>query len=417
MGVTVIGGSAASGDSLGTHSNSTVTANSYQTCTLDLSTGNTFVLNDIYSFPTTQITTSNAPASGTLGKYDVFLPAPIGSFAAYDNTAYDSGTDAQVVERMYTLDVDLKINAGLTSLCSFFFTDNGKILHVLSGDNNQTIYQYDLTGVPYDFSYLINGTGIQQKSSAQLAGTSAVNQVTALTDRENAIYRLFHIDNNGNFFLFIDGNDIKKLNTTGPHSFTGPSFCTTLETFTPTNITDPDMAAITQDGKYLYCMDYTNDKVTNYILSNPFDLTSATYHSAATSITDIVPSYSQIQVPSSGERLVYNIYNTTDTSGGIYSRAMSTEHDLSTLGSAVKLTADNYAGRLNQFFDDETKIATTDIQTGQKFDVFSLNYIKPAIQFANNILPTEKLQQAMQKGKATKFSLVTADGGTTFTAY
>lgn len=416
MGVTVIGGSAASGDSLGTHSNSTETANSYQTCTLDLSTGNTFVLDDIYSFPTTQITTSNAPASGTLGKYDVFLPAPVGSFAAYDNTAYNSTTDAQVVERIYTLDVDQKISAGHTSLCSFFFTDNGKILHVLVGDNNQSIYQYDLTGAPYDLSYLINGTGIQHKSNSQLAGINA-NKVDALTDRENAIYRLFHIDNNGNFFLFIDGNDIKKLNTTGPHSFASAVFCTTLETFTPTNITDPDTAAITQDGKYLYCYDYTNDKVTNYILSNPFDLTSATYHSAATSITDLTPSTSQIQVPSSGERLVYNIYNTSGSSGGIYSRAMSTEHDLSTLGSAVKLTADNYASRLNQFFDDETKIATTDTQTGQKFDVFSLNYIKPAIQFANNILPTEKLQQTMQKGKATKFSLVTADGGTTFTAY
>lgn len=416
MGVTVIGGSAASGDSLGTHSNSTETANSYQTCTLDLSTGNTFVLDDIYSFPTTHITTSNAPASGTLGKYDVFLPAPVGSFAAYDNTAYDSGTDAQVVERLYTLDVDAKINAGLTSLCSFFFTDNGKILHVLNGDNNQSIYQYDLTGAPYDLSYLNNGSGIVQRSNAQLAGTNE-NQVSALTDRENAIYRLFHIDNNGNFFLFLDGSDVKKLNTTGPHSFAGPTFCTTLETFTPTNITDPDTAAITQDGKYLYCYDYTNDKVTNYILSNPFDLTSATYHSAATSIAQILPSYGQIQVPSSGERLVYNTYSTSDSSGGIYSRAMSTEHDLSTLGSPVKLTADNYTGRLSQFFDDETKIAITDIQSGQRFDAFSLNYIKPAIQFANNILPTEKLQQSMQKGKATKFSLVTADGGTTFTAY
>ena len=419
MGITVIGGGSAAGaDTLGTYSKTTLTAGEVQKCTLDLSTGNTFVLDDIYNFRNTILDVSNAPTSGTLGKYDVFLPADASAFASFQNTAWDVGLSVSTAMSRST-SFPIELYTPITSNYNTFFCEDGYIAHFVQDDSNQLVFTYALDK-PYDLSKDNNSNLLYARylRTTQLAGASASNQLPLTTDREYSFFRLFHIDNDGTFFLFIDGSTIKKLKLTSKHSFAEPHRCTVIESFTPTNIVDPDTAAITQDGKYLYCFDYTNSKMTNYILSNPFDLTTATYHSSATGITDIVAAYGQMQIPKNGNMVLYNIYNISSAaSGGIYSRTMSTPHDLSTLSSAIKITGETYVVRLSPLFDDESKIAVTNVQSTRTINVYSLNYTKPSLLFSNNILPTDEVKKTLNAGKATKFSLVTADGGNTFTAY
>lgn len=418
MGITVIGGDSAAGaDTLGTYSKTTLTAGEVQKCTLDLSTGNTFVLDDIYNFRNTVLDVANAPASGTLGKYDVFLPADANAFATFDSTAWDA---TNLIPRAMSklTEYQAELYFGLSTDYSVLFADNGYTVYFLQNNNDQTVHRYILDK-PYDLSKdnNVNLPNGQFVSVTSLAGASLREQLPVV-DRELSYYRLFHIDNNGTFFLFIDGSTIKKLKFTHQYSFVEPSRCAVIESFVPTNIVDPDVAAITQDGKYLYCFDYTNSKMTNYILSNPFDLTTATYHSAATGVTDIQFVSSQIQVPSNGNRVLYNLYNISNqTLGGIYTRTMSTPHNLATLSGPIKLTAETYASRLSPMFDDETKIAVVNVQATRTVYVYAQNYIKPSLEFSNHIFATEGVKKVLSSGKSTKFSLVTADGGNTFTAY
>ena len=416
MGITVIGGGSDSGaDTLGTYSKTTLTAGVAQKCTLDLSTGNTFVLDDIYDFRNTVLDVTNPPASGTLGKYDVFLPADANAFATFDSTAYDS-TNLIPSAISKVTEPQVETHFSLAYDFSMFFSDNGYTVHFVLNDTNQNIRRYTLDK-PYDLSKdnSVNLPNGQFVSINSLAGQGLRNRLP-LGDLQFSYYRLFHIDNNGTFFLFIDGSIIKKLKLTSQYSFVEPSGCEVIQSFTPTNIVDPDLAAITQDGKYLYCFDYTNRKMTNYILTNPFDLTTATYHSAATGVTDIQYTSSQIQVPSNGNRVLYNIYGSGVTAG-IYTRTMSTPHNLGTLSGPIKLAADEYMARLTHMFDDETKIAGVNVNGTRSVKIFAQNYIKPSLEFSGNIFATEGVKKILSSGKATRFNLVTADGGNTFTAY
>lgn len=374
-----------------------------QSCTLDLSSGNTFVINNIYGFRNTIIQTSNAPASGSVEKYNVLLPVP-------DNSLDQIVLGSDYLEQAYVVDVDLYIHASITSNVFMHFTNNGKYLHLL--DAAGFYYRYTLPR-PYDLLYFTDYYFANSTKPEEDEYTDLDPNFAAMTDPTYAYLRIFYFDNDGTFVLAIEDNKVKKITMPASHSLAPPASAQVIQEFTPTGITAPTRAFMTPDGVYLYTFDVTNDKATNYKLSRPFDLTSASLHSTATTL-DIRDSYTP-QVMSTGEALIYN-YDYTSTGNGIYARTMSTNHDLSTLSAESFIIDDNYVYSIKLTPDDATLFAGDD-QSGQRFFSYRMTVVRPTITLDDNIYPTDDVKTVMHVNKATKFNLLTADGGTTVIAY
>jgi hypothetical protein len=361
---------------------------SYQVCTLDLSSGNTFVLDDIYDYQSTLIQTENNPDSNSVKSYKVMLP--YAANASANTELYDFYERENVLRS--------NIDGGTATTASMFFADDGKKFLLGNYEPNADYRVYELDD-PYDIA------GYFSKYPNPTA-SSSIWRLGVLNNQ------LYYISNDGSFAFSRDFINLtmNKISFGSPFSSEG----IVTETFSPTGAIGSNGAPfVSRDGKYLYVAN-TNG-VDNYIMSRPFDLTTATLH---TSTSQVSVTGGEPQVTQKGDVLMFTIASPNQGQGGFYAATMTTPHDLTTISTESLIKDEPYSRHMYLYKDDQ-RFLTYDYQSSGNYRVlsFAVNRSCPKLVLPSSILPEQDLDLTLEQGKTVEFNLLTTDGGSTFIAH
>ena len=182
------------------------------------------------------------------------------------------------------------------------------------GNGTDTIYQYTLS-TPYDLS-----TGSYASKSLSVAAQATTPQGIAISGDGLKVYVVDSVTDTIYQYTLATANDI----STG--TYASKSLSVAAQDISPAGL------IVSPDGSKLYISGLSGDKIYQYTLSTPYDLSTGSYASKSLSVAAQETNPYGLAMSSAGD-IVYVIGNGTDT---IYQYTLSTPYDISTGSYASK---------------------------------------------------------------------------------
>jgi sugar lactone lactonase YvrE len=197
------------------------------------------------------------------------------------------------------------VSQDIYPVCVTFKPDGTKMYMV--GQDNATIYQYSLS-TPWDMSTAYYDSVSFSVSSED----SSPNGVT------------FKSDGSKMYVVGDSGNSVYQYSLSTPWNLSTASYDSDFSV--SSQDTRPQRVSFKSDGAKMYLLGYAGDKVYQYTLSIPWDLSTATYDTVSLSVVSQDTYPRDISFKPDGTKMYLVGYN----SQSIYQYTLSTPWDLST---------------------------------------------------------------------------------------
>ena len=198
------------------------------------------------------------------------------------------------------------VSQDIYPVCVTFKPDGTKMYMV--GQDNATIYQYSLS-TPWDMSTAYYDSVSFSVSSED----SSPNGVT------------FKSDGSKMYVVGDSGNSVYQYSLSTPWNLSTASY-DSVDFSVSSQDTRPQRVSFKSDGAKMYLLGYAGDKVYQYTLSIPWDLSTASYDSVNFSVVSQETYSRDIAFKTDGSKM----YIVGTTNKEIYQYTLSTPWDLST---------------------------------------------------------------------------------------
>ena len=348
------------------------------TNTLDLSTGSVF---EITPTSDIQVSLSNPAASGTVSGATLLLDGGVSNSYDISSAVYDNKS--------------LSVNAQEAAPQGMALSSDGTKLYVV-GTNTDEVEQYTLST-----AWDISTASYDSKNFSVLAQTTASNGVTFKTDGTK---------------MYVCNNRVYEYDLSTAWDVSTATYNSVSLLFGNLDGATRVAKGVTfkPDGTKLYMATADNEKVYQYSLSTPWDVSSGTYDSVSLDISTEDLAVNSIAFSSDGTRMVM-VGNGTDAA---YQYTLSTAWDLSTASydsvsldfttwalNPSSVAFDTYGIKMYVCFlgDDTVRQYTVGTEATITYDT--------AIQWAGGTAPTSPAT-----GETDVLTFSTRDGGTTYSA-
>lgn len=374
------------------------------TATLDISSGDTFVLKDATNFNRIDLQFSNAPADGTLKSFDVTVSNALDKLNLTD-LKYSRRNGGGGITSLSSINADLNLPS--TTGGSFLFA--GKDINdIWIGEDtgNNRIWNWK-------FVYPELGDGNVKNYSNNLIGPEFVLNEYVLPYSNNSSWRSIGI-NPHSIVVYAHNDSLDSLASFYPGINPGDGGSLIHQVDVPSAADSATRYWISNDGKYIYEVQHDTDaSIKNYQLTTPWDL--STLSSSAAS-TGTLPSNGDqtdgaVAVGFNGRFLFYK-----GASDKVYAQEMTTAHDLSTLNGNfnTEIGLDTNSQNLSVPTDNYGLTLPVGASNSLKFEQYVPTEINMYLDPPTSAGKPNGIDLTITSGTSKTFNFTTVDGGSNY---
>lgn len=211
------------------------------------------------------------------------------------------------------LTTSFSVNAEENSVVGVTFSDDGKRMFII-GNGGDNISQYSLsTAWDLDTASYLSGEDYNDRGDSEPRG------ITWSWD--------------GKYFYANDRQDVFQHQTITPFSLTGATYTGKFYTYNAQTSNYGVQVQFKTDGTKMYVSEYSGDRIYQYSLSTPWDVSTGSYDSIFFDFTSDEPNLTGFAFDPTGTKLII----TGTTGDKLIYYTLSTPWDLSTLSSGTDI--------------------------------------------------------------------------------
>lgn len=382
----------------------------HATATADISSGNTFIVDDLTNFNEIKLAFSSPPSSGTLKSFDVTFKSSFDSLKFTDMVYRYRGK----IGDLNNLSNNLNLNSATDAALAIAGKDLSDLTLAERGGNFTRKIIFKNTEEPYaDF------TTIHNEATQSTEGTTFAHLAFYPPYLSPSVFKTFAKHPHQDIYYAQDASNDRLIQfRVGIENIAGIiQDGETLHLMDSPETTNNVRYHLSNDGTYMYefRMNDGSTEVKNYELTTPWDLSTM---SATATTTGNLPVTSTVHktacaVGFNGRFLFYKSSNST-----VHVTEMSTAHDLATLtGEKLQTNIDistNSNGISIPYNNDGLLAVNGGTSNAMEVQAYYLKVRDHAITLPSSCILAEGTNLNYVLGTSKTLNFTTSDGGTTY---